>query len=286
MSDRRQRVIHVARALFGVLQFLLVVALPAASQEPAVQIAFLNVGQGDAILVTAPEGQQALIDAGPGVPLGSVLQRWGVDTLSLVVASHPHADHIGGMTQVLEAVPVRFYMDNGQPHTTNTYYSVMMALRARPDIGYLEAVPRTLQLGSVVIHVLPLPPDAGSNLNNRSVGLVLEYGDFSALLSGDSEREELDYFVAAGAVTDVTLLKAPHHGSSNGFTQTFLEASRPEVVVVSVGENSYGHPNPGALVAYAAYAEALFRTDFHGEVVVSGYRDGSYSVTTGGGEGP
>lgn len=270
------------RILCSALRLLLLFALPLSAQESAVQIAFLNVGQGDAILITAPEGQQALIDAGPGVLLGPALQRWGVDTLNLVVASHPHSDHIGGMAQVLEAVPVRFYMDNGQPHTTTTYSAVMMALRSRPEITYLEAIPRTLQLGSVVIHVLPLPSNPGSNLNNRSVGLVLEYGEFSTFLSGDSERRELDHFVAAGVVPDVTLLKAPHHGSSDAVSQTFLQASNPEVVVVSVGGNSYGHPAPGALAAYARHAETVLRTDLHGEVVVSGYPDGSYELSVAG----
>lgn len=117
------------------------------AQGPPVEITFLDVGQGDAILIRSPEGQTALIDSGPGIDLISQLTRLGVESLDLVVASHPHADHIGGMRQVLQNIPVRFYMDNGQPHTTRTYSVVMQELRNRPEITYLDgSSARVMQL--------------------------------------------------------------------------------------------------------------------------------------------
>ena len=211
------------------------------------------------------------------------LTRLGVDTLDLVVASHPHADHIGGMLQVFESFPVRFYMDNGQPHTTTTYYVVMQELRSREEITYLQATPRTISLGSTNLHVLPLPEYRGSNLNNASIGLVLEHGSFLAFFSGDSERPEQMHFLQAGVVPDVTLLKAPHHGSDDAVSDLFLSASNPELIVIPVGYgNSYGHPKPAALYAYQRYAEHLLRTDLHGEITVAGYPDGSYEVFVGG----
>ena len=238
-------------------------ALPA--QEDPVLITFLDVGQGDAILVRSPEGQTALIDSGPGFDIIPSLTRLGVDTLDLLVASHPHADHIGGMWQVLQALPVRFYMDNGQPHTTATYRAVMRELQSRQEVTYLQATPRTISLGSTNLHVLPLPEYPGSNLNNASIGLVVEHGSFLAFLSGDSERSELGHFLRVDAVPDVTLLKVPHHGASDALSRQFLDVASPELIVISVGRgNSYGHPNPGALFAYESYAEYLLRTDLHG----------------------
>lgn len=243
-------------------------------------VTFFDVGQGDAVLVRAPEGQSMLVDTGwGGVP--DLLRRSGVTQLDLLVSSHPHADHIGGTLQVLNAVPVRFYMDNGQPHTTATYRRLMSELERRPDITYLAAEPRTITLGSANIEVLPLPALGTVDHNNRSVGLVITFGDFSVFLSGDSERRELDHFVALGVVPDVTVLKAPHHGSDNGFTMDFLQRARPEVVVISVGPNSYGHPRASALAAYASIATSVYRTDENGEVTVSGYRDGSYEIALG-----
>ena len=251
-------------------------------EEDPVLITFLNVGQGDAILVRSPEGQTALIDSGRGVNIVPALTRLGVDTLDLVVASHPHADHIGGMWQVLESFPVRFYMDNGEPHTTTTYYVVMQELRSRQEITYLQATPRTITLGSTQLHVLPLPEYRSSNLNNSSIGLVVEHGSFRAFLSGDSESRELGHFLRVGAVPDVTLFKVPHHGSSDALSRQFLDVASPELIVISVGRgNSYGHPNPGALFAYESYAEYLLRTDLHGEITVSGRPDGSYEVLLG-----
>ena len=255
-------------------------APPSAQDAPALRITFLDVGQADAIVVRAPEGQVALIDAGQSAPLG-LLAEMGIDGIDLLVATHPHADHIGGMAGVLDAIPVRFYMDNGQPHTTATYAHLLRTLQRHTEVTYLAAEPRAVSLGSARIDVLPLPAGEAEDLNDRSVGLVVTYGSFRAFLSGDSEVGELGHFLARGVVPDVTLLKAPHHGSDNGFTGEFLAAARPEAVVVSVGTNGYGHPRPEAMSAYAAVAEGVYRTDLHGHVTVLGYEDGRFEVFSG-----
>ena len=262
-------------------------ATPAPAQtsrpQPAdstLRVTFLDVGQGDAVLLQAPEGQTALIDAGRG-DVVTLLREMGVTGIDLLVATHPHADHIGGMTRVLESMPVRFYMDNGDPHTTATYRRLLSALEARPEITYLEATPRTISLGSASLEVLPLLPRGSTDHNNRSVALVLRFGDFTALLSGDSEVRQLTHLVNQQVVPKLTLLKAAHHGSDNGFIWSFLQTARPEVVVISVGRNGYGHPRPAALEAYAATAGETLRTDLHGHVQVQGHRDGAYTVVQG-----
>ena len=248
--------------------------------DSSLRVTFLDVGQGDAILLQAPEGQTALIDAGRG-DIVTLLREMGVTGIDLLVATHPHADHIGGMTGVLESIPVRFYMDNGDPHTTATYRRLLSTLEARPEITYLEATPRTITLGSASLEVLPLLPRGSTDHNNRSVSLVLRFGDFTALLSGDSEVRQLTHFVNQQVVPKLTLLKAAHHGSDNGFTWSFLQTARPEVVVISVGRNGYGHPRPAALEAYTATAGETLRTDLHGHVQVQGHRNGAYAVVRG-----
>lgn len=250
------------------------------ADQPFVQITFLDVGQADAVVVRAPEGQTALIDAGRADPL-VLLAQLGIEQIDLLVATHPHADHIGGMTRVLNALPVLFYMDNGKTHTTATYQRLLIALQRRPEITYLAAEPRTIGLGSVALEVLPLPQADAVDHNNRSVGLIVTFGEFRVFLSGDSEVDELRHFLAEGVVPDVTVLKAPHHGSDNGYTREFLEAARPEVVVISVGGNSYGHPGLGAMAAYESAADAVYRTDYDGHVTIRGYRDGRYEVLSG-----
>lgn len=249
-------------------------------QDPPapVQVAFLDVGQADAVLVRAPEGQTALVDAGRRSPVDA-LHEMDVSSIDLLVATHAHADHIGGMTAVLQEFAVRYFMDNGMPHTTRTYERLMEELERRPGIVYLNPEPRTIALGSVDIEVLPLPAPRGRDQNNRSVALVVRHGRFAALLSGDSEVRQLNFLTGRGVVPRVALLKAPHHGSHNGFTPSFLRAAQPRVVVVSVGRNGYGHPRPEALAAFSAVAEDVYRTDRDGTVTVLGFPDGRYTVS-------
>ena len=255
---------------------------PAVAADSVLRITFLDVGQGDAVLIQAPGGQVALIDAGR-TEVVSTLRRFGVSAVDLAVATHPDADHIGGMAGVIEALPVRFYMDNGQPHTTATYRRLLAALDARPEITYLEATPRTLTLGEVEIEVLPLLPPGTTDFNNRSITLVVRYGSFTAFLSGDSGVRQLTHLVGRGVVPRTTLLKAPHHGARDGFTWEFLDATKPRVVVISAGRNNpYGHPRPEALSAFTTSGAAVFRTDRHGHVSVAGRENGDYEVTYGG----
>ena len=257
-----------------------VARVPAA--DSVLRITFLDVGQGDAVLIQAPGGEVALIDAGPD-DVVATLRRFGVNEIDLAVATHPHADHIGGMTGVIETFPVRFYMDNGQPQTTRTYRRLLAALDARPEITYLEATPRRLALGEVEIEVLPLLPLGTTELNDRSVALVVRYGSFTAFLSGDSEVRQLTHLVDRGVVPETILLKAAHHGSDNGFTWEFLAAARPRVIVISAGrDNPYGHPKPAALRAFQTFGATVFRTDRHGHVSVVGRQSGDYEVAYGG----
>jgi len=266
---------------------LLVVFLGCGVTAPApapvgesVRVTFLDVGQGDAVLIRSPEGQTALVDAGWS-SLVTNLRALHVDELDLLVATHPHADHIGGMVNVINSIPVRFYMDNGQTHTTATYQGLASTLQQRTDITYLIAEPRSVSLGSVELEVLPLLPIASTDFNNRSIGLVVRYGDFSAFLSGDSEVEELSFWTEQDVVPNVTVLKASHHGSYNGFTAEFLEDAEPEIVAISVGSNTYGHPHAEALEAYTSAAETVLRTDLEGQITIVGYEDGRYEIVLG-----
>ena len=282
--ERLRRALAVASlaALVAAPVFAAAPSAPIAHPDSVLRITFLDVGQADAVLIQAPDGRTALIDAGRG-DIVSLLRRFGVTEIDLLVATHPHADHIGGMAGVIAAFPVRFYMDNGEPHTTQTYRRLLAALDARPEITYLEASPRTLTLGEVEIDVLPLLPRGSTEHNDRSVSLLVRFGEFRAFLSGDSEVRQLTHLVNRGAVPEATLLKAPHHGSDNGFTWEFLNTARPRVVVISVGRNNgYGHPRPAALRAYEASGATVFRTDRHGHVSVEGRASGDYDVSFGG----
>ncbi len=262
------------------LALLVFAAQPAWAQDSArVRIVFLDVGQGDAALVISPEGKTALIDAGPAsADVADRLARFGIDTLDLVIASHADADHIGGMEQVLRTIPTRTFLDNGTPHTTTTYRGLMHAVDSL-GITYLAPLARTIALGSVPLRVLP-PWPAGASQNDRSVGVLLAFGAFRALLTGDAELDELRYFLTLD-LPRVTVLKAAHHGARNGVTPGWIARTRPSVVVISVGaDNPYGHPNPRALRYYSALGATIYRTDRDGSITIAGRADGSYDVET------
>jgi len=258
---------------------------PISAQQ--LEIHFLNVGQGDAAIVQEG-GHTAIIDAGPS-GINAFLTTLHIDTIDLVVASHPHADHIGGMPELLQSHVVRFYLDNGIPHTTATYRRTLEAVRAS-GAQYLNATSRTITLGAAQLHVLSPPPDSAlprtthdvrRTQNSGSVGILIEYGQFRALFTGDSEQEELRYWLASGAIPHVNVLKVAHHGSPNGTSATWIAATKPQAAVISVGAgNSYGHPSPFVIAAWENAGARVYRTDRDGTVFVVANEDGSFVITT------
>src|SRR6266705_5864162 len=206
-------------------------ARPISAQQ--LEIRFLNVGQGDAALIRSGT-KTLLIDAGGSAGVVSYLHAFYIDTIDLVIASHNHADHIGGMSGVLHSAVVRFYMDNGVPQTTATYQRTIEAVQAS-GAHYLRPTARTITLGDAHIRILPPPPPSGQDQNNTSVGVLIEYGEFHALFTGDSELRELDYWLSNGAIPHVHVVKVAHHGSPNGTSVAWIEATHPQIAVISVG---------------------------------------------------
>ncbi len=253
---------------------------PVTAQDTApLEIRFLDVGQGDAILIRSGD-KVALVDAGSSDNVVQKLRAAGVGHIDLAVASHNHADHIGGMDAVLDSLPVRMYLDNGHPATTRIQARVLQRVESR-NITYLQATARNIGLGNATLRVLPPPQIAtgAEEQNNRSVGLIVEQGTFRALLTGDSETQAINGWLEANMIPEVNVLKAAHHGSRNGVTPAWLARTRPEVVVISLAaDNSYGHPHVAALRLYCAGDRRVFRTDWHGDVVVRVEPSGRYQV--------
>lgn len=246
------------------------------------ELHFIDVGQGDSVFIRAPSGQSLLYDGGrsPDVPL-EYLRSLGVERVDLVIASHPDADHIAGLAPVLEAYRPRFFMDNGMPHTTQTYARLLEAVE---DAGsqLLEPTARTIGLGEASVQILPPPGSPRFDNNNNSIGLVVTYGDFRAALNGDAEAEQFTWWAqnVPELLVDVDVYQAAHHGSENGDTPLSMSRFRPEVVVVSAGlGNAYGHPAARALQLYDTVGAAVYRTDLQGDIVVFANQDGTYHVS-------
>jgi competence protein ComEC len=258
--------------------FLLLLSLNGAQ---ALELHFIDVGQGDAVLIRSASGQTALYDGGrsAGTAL-AYLRSVGVESLDLVIASHADADHIGGLIEVVRAYRPRYFMDNGIPHTTATYRRLLEAV-AMAGSQYLEATPRRIAMGDVALHILPPPGDPKLGQNDNSVGVVIEYGTFRAVLTGDASEREFEWWsrLSPDLMTRATIYKASHHGSSNGDTRTNLNAFQPEAVIISVGaDNAYGHPAEEVSLLYRSVAERVFRTDHQGTLLVQAEGDGTYLV--------
>lgn len=242
-------------------------------------IRFLDVGQGDSALLTTASGKTVLIDAGDRDPNGRILadlRAAGVDKVDLLMASHPHLDHIGGMRVVIDAMPVRLYVDPGTEHTTDTYRDLMLAIEARKIPHQVLRAGKTIKLGdeatlSVFSPGETLIASARSFENANSLVVRLSIGSFDILFTGDAEPETLEQIIGNGVLSGSTIevLKVAHHGSRFGTSRAFIDELHPKVAVISVGDgNDYKHPHPETLQILAQDCVRTYRTDRDGIVTV------------------
>lgn len=229
-------------------------------------VQFLDVGQGDAALLTTPHGKQILIDGGPsGIDLarelGEVMPHWD-RSLDLVVASHPQEDHIAGLPEVLERMHVAAVDDNGRTNATTTYFEFVE--RSSPESTLAQG--DSFEVDGVAFEVLwPSADYWPENLNDTSLVIRVSYEGTSFLFTGDAEGPALEALAESGTLR-ADVLKVPHHGSKTTPSWVF-EAVRPAVAVISVGEgNIFGHPHADTLASLEGVP--TFRTDLSGRVTV------------------
>jgi competence protein ComEC len=239
--------------------------------EGILQVHFIDVGQGDAVLILTPDGKAGLIDGGEsGSGTRQYLRDKGVKRLDLLVATHPHDDHIGGLPEILKAVPVARVATNGEAHTTSSYENFLDAvISAKAD--YIEVKQGDkLELGEITLQVLHPGDRFVQSMNENSVVLRLEYGKISFLFMGDAEKGAESRLVSDRAALQADILKVGHHGSRSSSTLPFLEAVRPSIAVYSAKSgNKYGHPHPESLQSLASVGTMVYGTDIHGTVVVT-----------------
>lgn len=239
------------------------------------KVAFLDVGQGDSILISLPGSTQILIDGGPTDDIATALGRhipFYDREIELVILTHPHADHLRGINAVLERYQVRALMLAGIQHESRTYERFFELLKSEGAQTYLaKAGDRIEWDGQPILAVLSperiMLGEAVSDPNQTSVVTELNLGGLKFLLPGDAEVEIERQLSARGLLNDVDVLKVSHSGSRGGTSENFLAVVRPEVAVISVGKNSYGHPAAEVLERLQNLGSKILRTDEQGDIV-------------------
>ena len=241
------------------------------------RVDFIDVGQGDAALVTSPTGKTVLIDGGPREgrrALVAFLDAHLHGPLDLILLTHRHDDHLAGLAPVVSRFGVRQFLDAPVEHAQKDYTSLMRALEASHAAVRQAERGRKIDLGGGAWLTLLGPPEplitgSHSDVNANSVVARLDFGETRFLFMGDAETGTERWLLAERADVRARVLKVAHHGSRFSSTPRFLHAVAPEIAVISVGEkNDYHHPAPGTLRRLESGGATVYRTDVDGTVTI------------------
>ena len=246
---------------------------PEFSTSRLLQVHFVDVGQGDCIIVQTPGGQTVLVDGGnidSGELVTHYLRNLGVEELLAVVATHPHEDHIGGLITVLDSIPVKsVYMPN-TTHTTATFQNFLEAIENSGANKVDVRVGKSIPTDELDMAMLFMGPNSNNyqSLNDYSAVLKVSFKDISFLLTGDAEAVSESEMVDYRRNVNSTVLKVGHHGSRTSSTAAFLEAVNPHYAVITSGtDNDYGYPHREAVNRLKAIEADIFRTDVLGTLI-------------------
>ncbi|MBI2065192.1 MAG: MBL fold metallo-hydrolase [Candidatus Yanofskybacteria bacterium] len=276
MRPKQFKLVHLV--IFLCLSVFAFSTYSSASQKDGLlKVYFLDVGQGDAIFVEAPNGNQVLIDGGPDnaviQKLGEVMPFYDKD-IDMVVLTHSDADHVTGLIGVLERYEVENIVYSNIVRKSALYGAWQEAVE-KEGASILDPVAgKIIDLGSgVTLSIIhpggSLTGQAMEKTNNESVVLMLKYGQTTVLLTGDIEAKTERQIILSGADLDADILKVAHHGSKTSTIGEFLYGVSPQVAVIQVGtKNRYGHPVPEVLKRLEDYGIRYYRTDTDGNVKV------------------
>ncbi|HLF77191.1 MAG TPA: MBL fold metallo-hydrolase [Dehalococcoidia bacterium] len=257
-------------------------SVPRLVPEPGrLDVYFFDVSLGDAIYIRTPANLDVVIDGGESDDeLSAFLDTLGETEIDVLIASHPHADHIGGLARVIRERKVGAVWTNGQPYTTTLFKDLEEAIASAGVPKNAGAPGTTFMLGEVKFSILA-PSRIRSNVNDNSLVVRMDCGTSSFLFTGDAETSAENDMIGSRQELDVDVLKLGHHGSRTSSSRQMILASTPRLAVYSALEgNEYGHPHTETLERLRAENVATFGTrDAGGTVVVSIACDDQFSVT-------
>lgn len=274
MQLRRLKLVHLV-ILLCLSIFAFSINSTASQKDGLLKVYFLDVGQGDAIFVETPNGNQVLIDGGPDnkvlQELAGVMPFYDKD-IDLVVLTHPHADHVAGLIGVLERYDIKNILQAKENYNSPVVPVWLDAVK-NEKAKEIEAVAgRVIDLGNdvllkIIYPKISLENQTVKNPNNSSVVMMLDYKDVEILLVGDIEAKAEKELLNDDIGADV--LKVGHHGSKTSTITEFLSAVSPGVAFIQVGaKNRYGHPSPEVISRLENFGVKYYRTDLDGHVKV------------------
>lgn len=290
-----------------IVLFFAFVSTASSQTDNTLRMYFCDVGQGDGIYIRFPDGEDMVIDGGPNKQILECLGKYMPfydREIDVVVATHPQKDHIQGLIEVLDRYTVTYVVMGAEGNNSLGYTQLVDVIRrknitvknlyrgdslsmgeARIDVlwptrDYVSEHVTMNQCSDEMVQecdalakeqlskgaVLGLSTD--EDLNNFSFYMHVRYGDFDALFTGDGDTQIQPSMISIGNLPDVDLLKFPHHGSRTGISAEFLDLVKPEMAIISVGKNGYGHPTDEALGLLQERSIRTFRTDLMGDVLV------------------
>ena len=239
------------------------------TDETGLHIYFLDVGQGDAAIILC-DGEAMMIDGGDSKHSSFIYSflrnTLNLDEIEIMIASHPHADHVGGLAAALNACPVGVIYTPFIDYDTKTWQSVLKYADAQGTPILIPVPSEELVLGSASVEIIG-PIWYSNTTNNLSLIVKVSYGEISFLFTGDAEWDEEHDLVEAGVDLAADVLKVAHHGSGTSNSYVFLREVNPAFAVISVGkQNEYGHPSPEVIQRLEDSGAAIYRTDIHGTI--------------------
>lgn len=254
------------------------------NKTASMKVHFIDVGQGDATLIQLATGKNVLVDGGPisaGDKVVAYLNSLKIKKLDYVIATHPDADHIGALIDVLNNFTVTNFINSGKEHTTETYYDLLALVNSK-KIKYIEpelgAVYEYNTLIESYFQILYVNPKANDN-NDASIVVKTGLGNNEFLLAADAGTDIENKLIKTYDTIKATVLKAGHHGSSTSSSLSFLKAVKPEIAILSYGKNNnYGHPHKEVLANIKKVGAKVYST-VEGTIIVT-TNGKKYSVNT------
>lgn len=246
-----------------------------AESDKSLTVAFLNVGQGDSILIDTPNQQQILIDGGPNRQVLAEISKimpFYDRSIDVVIATHPDSDHIGGLPEVLERYDVDFFIEPGV-ESTNAVSKELEKIVEEKKIKKILArrgMKLVLSDGAYLLILFPDRDTTNWDTNDASIVAKLVYGDTSFLFTGDSPQKIEKYLISLDSESlDVDVLKAGHHGSKTSSSESFIGYTSPEYAIISAGKNNrYGHPHQEVIDILEKFGVKILRTDLVGSIIM------------------